>query len=67
MVKASAIPMNKPMPKQGFFFKAGEEIRTPEMHVGNVNHTAYARKTTTNQDLPYATKRSTNDDVLERG
>jgi len=36
MVKVSATPMNKPLPKQGFFLKAGEAIRTPDIHVGNV-------------------------------
>ena len=36
MVKVSATPMNKPLPKQGFSFKAGEAIRTPDIHVGNV-------------------------------
>ena len=36
MVKVSATPMNKPLPKQGFYFKAGEAIRTPDIHVGNV-------------------------------
>ena len=29
-------PMNKPLPKQGLVFKAGERIRTADIHVGNV-------------------------------
>ena len=36
MVDFSATPMNKPLPKQGLFLKAGEAIRTPDIHVGNV-------------------------------
>ena len=28
--------MNKPLRKQGLFLKAGEAIRTPDIHVGNV-------------------------------
>jgi hypothetical protein len=36
MVKVSATSMNKPLPKQGLFLKAGEAIRTPDIHVGNV-------------------------------
>jgi len=35
MVRVIATPMNTPLPKQGLFFKAGEAIRTPDIHVGN--------------------------------
>ena len=36
MVRVSTTSMNKPLPKQGLFLKAGERIRTVDIHVGNV-------------------------------
>ena len=36
MVRVSTTPMNKPLPKQGFYLKVSEAIRTPDIHVGVV-------------------------------
>ena len=36
MVTSIGVSLKKPLPKQGLFLKAGEAIRTPGIHVGNV-------------------------------
>ena len=36
MVQVGQKPMKKPLPRQGSSFKAGEAIRTPDIHVADV-------------------------------
>ena len=36
MVETSVTPIDKPLQIQGLSSKAGEAIRTPDIHVGNV-------------------------------